>query len=103
MVTVQAIIKDISMTRKINLDKLSRDMLALLKVYDLKPEFFALSITLHRDDFDAIATGHLDLYNPEAIMRVEKDIRPLWSIQILRRQGPEDLPSRDFSTHSPTE
>ena len=81
------------MTRKIDFERINKDFLAMLEKHGFHPESFGISLTLSKDDFDALVTQHSELSpHPGIILTMATEINGLqWSMQILREFDIEDF------------
>jgi hypothetical protein len=78
------------MTHKLDFDALAKDVLALLRKYELAPEAFGVSLAIPSKDFDVIAAAYPG-HSPEMILISSGD-GIQWYVQIERRRALEDFP-----------
>ncbi len=83
------------MQGKPDYDKLSRDILSVLKTHRLQPINFGIVLSLSKSDFEDLAVKHekdVELFQDQMIL-VNKGGNNLWFVQITKQMDANESPS----------
>jgi hypothetical protein len=78
----------------LDLDKVSEQVLSILKELGLSPIAFGLDIKLEKNEFERLADQHPYLVQPGIVLKTDtKSDGVQWYVQILKEVSSEDITS----------